>query len=166
MSSTYTREVRCGRDSSAIRPCVQSAAIPRIRTEASLHSELESALRPAETLSDFVEAHAPTAAAPQAGMHKLVTGMMKRLTRRSGVVEEEGSTWMAESDGDSDEAGTHRPLQALEQPCRCITRRALADGRAQTNAARQVVLMLKTPRCANHVVLATHNRPRRHQKMR
>jgi len=145
---------------------LQSAVIPRIRTEASLRSELESALRPGETLTDFVEAQAPTDAARQAVVHKIVTGMMKRLTRRRGVVDEEGSTRTAESDGDSDEAGTLGPIQALEQLCRCITRRALADGRAQTNAAGQVVFMLKTPRCANHVVLAPHNRPRRHQKMR
>jgi len=34
--------------------------------------------------TDFVEAHAPTDAARQAGVHKIVTGMMKRLTRRRG----------------------------------------------------------------------------------
>jgi hypothetical protein len=35
--------------------------------------------------------------------------------------------------------------QALEQLCRYITRPALANERAQTNAAGQVVLKLKTP---------------------
>ena len=35
--------------------------------------------------------------------------------------------------------------QALEQLCRYITRPALANERVQTNAARQVVLMLKIP---------------------
>jgi hypothetical protein len=35
--------------------------------------------------------------------------------------------------------------QSLEQPCRYITRPALSNERAQTNAARQVVLKLKTP---------------------
>ena len=35
--------------------------------------------------------------------------------------------------------------QALEQLCRCITRPALANERAQTNAAEQVVLKLETP---------------------
>ena len=35
--------------------------------------------------------------------------------------------------------------QALEQLCRYITRRALANERVQTNAAGQVVLKLKTP---------------------
>jgi hypothetical protein len=34
--------------------------------------------------------------------------------------------------------------QALEQLCRYITRLALANDRVQTNAARQVVLKLKT----------------------
>ena len=35
--------------------------------------------------------------------------------------------------------------QALEQPCRYVTRPALANERVQTNAAGQVVLKLKTP---------------------
>ena len=35
--------------------------------------------------------------------------------------------------------------QALEQLCRDITRPALANERVQTNAARQVVVKLKTP---------------------
>jgi hypothetical protein len=35
--------------------------------------------------------------------------------------------------------------QALEQPCRCVTRPALADDRGQCNAAARVVLKLKTP---------------------
>ncbi|MDP1650711.1 MAG: transposase [Rubrivivax sp.] len=35
--------------------------------------------------------------------------------------------------------------QALEQPCRYITRPALANERVQSNAAGQVVLKLKTP---------------------
>ena len=37
---------------------------------------------------------------------------MKLLTRRGVLVEEEDSTYMADIDGDSDEARTHRPLQA------------------------------------------------------
>ena len=38
--------------------------------------------------------------------------MMKLLTRRGALVEEQGSTYMADNDGDSDEARTLRPLQA------------------------------------------------------
>ncbi len=37
---------------------------------------------------------------------------MKLLTRRGALVEEEGSTYMADNDGDSDEARALRPLQA------------------------------------------------------
>jgi hypothetical protein len=37
---------------------------------------------------------------------------MKLLTRRGMLVEEEGSTCMADNDGDSDEARALRPLQA------------------------------------------------------
>ncbi|MBC7942533.1 MAG: transposase [Chitinophagaceae bacterium] len=37
---------------------------------------------------------------------------MKLLTRRGVLVEEEGSTYMADNDGDSDEARVLRPLQA------------------------------------------------------
>jgi len=35
---------------------------------------------------------------------------MKLLTRRGVLVEEEGSTYMADNDGDSEEARTLRPL--------------------------------------------------------
>jgi hypothetical protein len=45
-------------------------------------------------------------------LHKIITRMMKLLTRRGVLVEEEGSAYMADNDGDSDEARTLRPLQA------------------------------------------------------
>ena len=45
-------------------------------------------------------------------LHKIITRMMKLLIRRGVLVEEEGSTYMADNDGDSDEARTLRPLQA------------------------------------------------------
>ena len=60
----------------------------------------------------FVEASAPTDEALQAVLHKIITRMMKLPIRRGVLVEEEGSTYMADSDGDSDEARTLRPLQA------------------------------------------------------
>ena len=60
---------------------------------------------------EFVEVPAPTDEALQAVLHKVITRMMKLLTRR-GVVEEEGSTYMADNGGDSDEARVLRPLQA------------------------------------------------------
>jgi len=57
---------------------------------------------------------------------------------------------MADIDSDSEEAraGRYRSAaddrQALEHPCRHITRPALANERVQTNAAGPVVLKLKT----------------------
>ena len=60
----------------------------------------------------FVEVPAPTDEALQAVLHKIITRTMKLLTRRGVLVEEEGSTCMADSDADSDEARVLRPLQA------------------------------------------------------
>ena len=51
-------------------------------------------------------------------LHKIITRMMGLLTRRGVLVEEEGSTYMADNDGDSDEARTLRPLQAAAGRCR------------------------------------------------
>ena len=55
---------------------------------------------------------APTDEALQAVLHKIVTRTVKMLTRRGVLVEEEGSTYMADGDSDSDEARVLRPLQA------------------------------------------------------
>ena len=149
---------------------------------------------------EIVEVPAPTDEALRAVLHTIITSTMKLLTRWGVPVEEEGSTCMADIDGDSEEARSLRPLQAaactyrlafglragqkvltlqgampretdfeqprcadisgfslhaavrcaaddrqaLEQPCRHITRPALANERVQTNAAGQVVLTLKT----------------------
>ena len=143
---------------------------------------------------------APTDEALRAVLHTIITSTMKLLTRWGVPVEEEGSTCMADIDGNSEEARSLRPLQAaactyrlafglragqkvltlqgampretdyeqprcadisgfslhaavrcaaddrqaLNQPCRHITRPALANERVQTNAAGQVVLKLKT----------------------
>ena len=61
---------------------------------------------------EFVEVPAPTDEALQTVLHKIITRMMKLLTRRGVLVEEEGSTYMADNDADSDEASALRPLQA------------------------------------------------------
>ena len=69
------------------------------------------------------EASAPTDEALHAVLHKIITHMMKLLTRRGVLVEAEGSTSMADSESDSDEARTLRPLQAaawLSRPPRAI----------------------------------------------
>ena len=68
--------------------------------------------RSAEGAPEFVEAPMPTDQALQAVLHRIITRTMKLLTRRGVLVEEEGSTTMADNDGDSDEACVLRPLQA------------------------------------------------------
>jgi hypothetical protein len=65
-----------------------------------------------EGTPQFVEGPAPTDEALQAVLHKIITRMMKLLTRRGVLVEEQGSTYMADNDGDADDARTLRPLQA------------------------------------------------------
>jgi len=56
-------------------------------------------------------APAPTDEALQGLLHKIVGRLMKLLTRRSVLVEEEGSTYLADTDVDSDDARTLRTLQ-------------------------------------------------------
>ena len=60
----------------------------------------------------FVEVPTPTDEALQAVLHKIITRLMKLLTRRGVLVEEQGQTYMADDDSDSDEARVLRPLQA------------------------------------------------------
>jgi hypothetical protein len=65
----------------------------------------------------FVQADSPTDEDLQALLHKIITRLMKLLTRRGVLVEEEeegGSSYLAdaEADADSDEARALRPLQA------------------------------------------------------
>jgi len=61
---------------------------------------------------EFVAVPEPTGKALQAVLHKIITRLMKLLTRRGALVEGEDSTYMADNDGDSDEARALRPLQA------------------------------------------------------
>ncbi len=75
--------------------------------------------RSAEGAPQLVEVAAPTDEALQAELHKIITRLMKLLTRRGVLVEEaEGSTYVTDNDGDSDEARTLRPLQAAACTCR------------------------------------------------
>ena len=69
-------------------------------------------------------------------LHKIITRTMKLLTRRGVLVEEEGSTYVADNDADSDEARTLRPLQAAAWPCR--------PRRASGPALRQAQTVLRT----------------------
>jgi len=68
--------------------------------------------RGAEREPMFVQVPAPPDEALQAVLHKIVTRTMKLLTRRGVLVEEQGQTYMADGDADSDDARTLRPLQA------------------------------------------------------
>ena len=76
---------------------------------------------------EFVEVPAPTDEALHAVLHKIITRTMKLLTRRGLLVEEQGSTYMADNDSDSDEARTLRPLQAAA----CIYRIAFGPRAGQ-----------------------------------
>ena len=80
----------------------------------------------------FTEVPAPTDEALRAVLHKIITLTMKLLTRRGVLVEEDGSTYMADNDGDSDEACTLRPLQAAAWPCRPRRASGPAPRQAQT----------------------------------
>ena len=60
----------------------------------------------------FVEVPAPTDEALQALLHKIIGRLMKLLTRRGVLVEEEGSSYLADGDADSDDARSLRPFQA------------------------------------------------------
>jgi len=60
----------------------------------------------------FVEVPSPTDEALKTVLHKIITRLMKLLTRRGVLVEEQGQTYMADDDSDSDEARVLRPLQA------------------------------------------------------
>ena len=88
--------------------------------------------RDAEDEPVFVELPAPADEALQAVLHKIITRLMKLLTRRGVLVEEEGSTYMADNDGDSYEARTLRPLQAAAWPCRPRRASGPAPRKAQT----------------------------------
>jgi hypothetical protein len=93
--------------------------IQRFRSAANLNIHLHCLVldgvyrRGADGTPEFVEVAAPTDEALQAVLHRSITRLMKLLTRQGVVVEEEeGSTYIADNDGDSDEARTLRPLQA------------------------------------------------------
>jgi hypothetical protein len=66
----------------------------------------------AKGVPEFVEVGSPTDDEVHALLQTLIARLTKMLTRRGVLVEEEGSTYMADNDGDSDEARTLRPLQA------------------------------------------------------
>jgi hypothetical protein len=60
----------------------------------------------------FVEASAPSDEELHALLQTVIARLVKLLTRRGVLVEEMGQTYLAEPDGDDEEARTLRPLQA------------------------------------------------------
>ncbi len=68
--------------------------------------------RGADGAPAFVKVPAPTDEAMQAVLHKIITRLMKLLTRKGVLVEEQGETYMADDDANSEEARVLRPLQA------------------------------------------------------
>ena len=60
----------------------------------------------------LVEVPAPTDEQLLAMLHRIIGRLMKLLTRRGVLIEEQGSTYMADSDAESDDAQMLRPLQA------------------------------------------------------
>jgi hypothetical protein len=66
----------------------------------------------AEGVPGFVEAGAPTDDELDALLHTIIARLMKMLTRRGVLVEDMGQTYLADPDGDGEEARTLRPLQA------------------------------------------------------
>jgi len=80
----------------------------------------------------FVEVPAPTDEALQAVLHNIIIRLLKRLTRRGVLVDEQGQTYFADDDSDSDEAHVLRPLQAAAWPCRPRRASGPAPRQAQT----------------------------------
>ena len=68
--------------------------------------------RSADGAPIFVEVPAPTDEALRTVLHKIITRLMKLLTRRGVLIEEQGQTYMPDDDSDSDEARVLKPLQA------------------------------------------------------
>jgi hypothetical protein len=66
----------------------------------------------------FVEVPAPTDEALHAVLHRIIARLVKLLTRRGVLVEEQGQTTMADDDSASDENRILRPLQAAACTCR------------------------------------------------
>ena len=97
----------------------------------------------------FVEVPAPTDEDLQAVLHKIITRTMKLLARRGTLIEEQGQTYLADNDGDSDEARVLRPLQAAA----CTYRIAFGPRAGQKVLTLQGVMPRETdfsqPLCAD-----------------
>ncbi|MBS0445725.1 MAG: transposase [Proteobacteria bacterium] len=75
----------------------------------------------------FVEAPPPTGQEVQAVLRKIVDRVLRMLTRRGVLVQEQDSIYVADADGESDDARTLRPLQAAS----CVYRIAFGPRAGQ-----------------------------------
>ena len=93
----------------------------------------------------------------QALLHKIITRLMKLLTRRGVLVEEEeGSSYLADAEADSDEARALRPLQAAA----CTYRIAFGPRAGQKVLTVQGAMpqdaVLTQALCADHQGFSLH----------
>ncbi len=99
---------------------------------------------------------APTDEDLQAVLHKIITRTMKLLARRGTLIEEQGQTYLADNDGDSDEARVLRPLQAAA----CTYRIAFGPRAGQKVLTLQGVMPRETdfsqPLCADMEGFSLH----------
>ena len=58
-------------------------------------------------------------------LHKIIGCSMKLLAHRGGLIEEQGSTYLADSDADSDDVQTLRPPRV---PAACLRPACRAEG--------------------------------------
>ena len=98
--------------------------------------------RGADGAPEFVEVPAPSDEALQAVLHKIITRMMKLLTRRGVLIEEQGQTYMADNDADSDAARALRACEAFA-PLHSMSRfrRAMRRMRWRARAAPRTPAM-------------------------
>ncbi len=73
----------------------------------------------------FIEAPPPNDEDVQAVLDRIVRRVLKMLTRRGVLVQEQDSIYVADADGESHDARTLRPLQAAS----CVYRIALQPAR-------------------------------------
>ena len=66
--------------------------------------------RRTEGAPEFVPVPAPSDAALQAVLHTIIVRTMKLLTRQGALIEEQGQTWLADIDGESDVSVRVTPL--------------------------------------------------------
>ena len=97
----------------------------------------------------FVEARAPTDDALQAVLEKIIRRILRLLTRRGCLVEEEGTSYLADMDADSDSGGALMSLQAAA----CTYRIAFGPRAGQKVLSLQGVMprdeRQAQPLCAN-----------------